>query len=51
MRAYLRSRTELWWAVMALPALILAHWILVCVVPLLIRLALPASVQTLIHLL
>jgi hypothetical protein len=51
MRAYLKSRTELWWAVMALPALVLAHWMTANLVPLLVRLALPESVRTLIHLL
>lgn len=51
MRAYLKSRTDLWWAVMALPALVLAHWVAVSLVPLLVRLALPESVRTLLHLL
>ena len=51
MRAYLKSRTELWWAAMALPALVLAHWMVVSLGPLLLRLALPESVRTLVHLL
>ena len=37
-RAYLKSRTELWWAAMALPALVLAHWMVVSLGPLLLRL-------------
>ena len=49
--AYLKSRTEVWWAVVALPALVLAHWIAVSLGPLLVRMAIPESVQTLIRLL
>jgi hypothetical protein len=51
MRAYLKSRTELWWAGVALPALIAAHWLLVTLTPLLLRVAVPESVRTLLHLL
>jgi hypothetical protein len=50
-RAYLKSRTELWWAVMALPALVLAHWMVVSLWPLILRVAVPDSVRALIHLL
>jgi hypothetical protein len=51
MRAYLKSRTELWWVGVALPALIVAHWMLVTLGPLLLRAAVPESVKTLLHLL
>jgi|KBSMisStaDraftv2_1062788.scaffolds.fasta_scaffold2450439_1 hypothetical protein len=51
MRAYLKSRNELWWAGIALPALIAAHWILVTLGPVLLRVAVPESVRTLLHLL
>jgi len=51
MRAYLRSRTELWWVGVALPALIVAHWAVVTLGPLLFRVAVPESVRLLLHLL
>ena len=51
MRAYLKSRTELWWAGVALPALIVAHWAVVTLGPLLFRVAVPESVRMLLHLL
>ena len=51
MKALLTSRSELRWAVAALPALFLGHWIVINLVPALLHMALPESVRAVLNLL
>jgi hypothetical protein len=49
MKALLTTRSELRWAVVAIPAIFLAHWMLTLISPHLVGLV-PESVRTLLHL-
>jgi hypothetical protein len=51
MKALLSTRSDLRWALAALPALFAAHWIVIHLAPLLLHLALPESVRAVLNLL
>lgn len=51
MKALLTSRSDLRWAVLAVPGLMLAHWMLMTVGPELLRFVVPDAVRTVLHLL
>jgi hypothetical protein len=50
MKAILTSRSEVRWAVAAVPLIFVAHWMLTAVCPRLLTLV-PESVRTILHLL
>jgi hypothetical protein len=51
MKALLTSRSELRWALVAVPALIVAHWMVVTVGPAILHCVVPDTVRTVVHLL
>jgi len=51
MKALLTTRSELRWALAVLPALFLAHWIVITLLPVLLHMALPESVRVVLNLL
>ena len=51
MKALPTTRSELRWALAALPALFLGHWIVINLLPMLLRMALPESVRAVLNLL
>ena len=50
MKALLTSRSDLRWALIALPALFLGHWIVINAPPILLHLALPQSMRVILNL-
>jgi hypothetical protein len=50
MKALMTSRSEIRWAALAVPAIVLAHWMVTTLGQQLLRLA-PDSVRTVLHLL
>jgi hypothetical protein len=50
MKAILQSRPEIRWAAVAVPAIVVAHWMLTTVCPRLVAL-IPDSVRAVLHLL
>jgi hypothetical protein len=51
MKAMLTSRSELRWALAALPALFLGHWIVITLIPMLLHTSLLRSVRDVLNLL
>jgi hypothetical protein len=50
-KAFLRLRSDWRWALLAVPVLIVAHWMIVTVGPVVVRNAVPDTVRTVLHLL
>jgi len=50
-KALLTSRSDWRWALWALPVLIVAHWMIVTVGPVVLRNVVPDTVRTILHLL
>jgi len=51
MKAFLTSRSDLRWAVLAVPVLIVAHWMIATVGPVVLHHVVPDTVRTIVHLL
>jgi hypothetical protein len=51
MKALITTRSDLRWALAALPAVFLGHWIVIRLVPMLLHMALPDSIRAVLNLL
>jgi hypothetical protein len=51
MKSFLTSRSDLTWVLLAIPTMIVAHWMIVSAAPWFLHLVVPDAVRTIVHLL